>query len=165
MAQWKPRVKLTDQPYRPPQTKRPPEGGLCIRAGINPCGVRAPVFIRPASISGSAAVKNKKAARTRECDTEPVLFSPYDVAMPARLIGLHDQREFVGNSYCVRNIKGGTGLWQVSDRATIRAAVEFDRRAFEDPTSNSPAIFIHAVPPFLWAWMEQVSWAAVIKAG
>jgi hypothetical protein len=46
----------------------------------------------------------------RECDTEPVLFSPYDAAMPARLIGLHDQLEFVGNSYCMWNIKGGTGL-------------------------------------------------------
>jgi hypothetical protein len=34
----------------------------------------------------------------RERDAEPVLFPPYDAAMPARLIGLHNQREFVGNS-------------------------------------------------------------------
>ncbi len=32
-----------------------------------------------------------------ERDAEPVLFSPYDAAMPVRLVGLHDQGEFVGN--------------------------------------------------------------------
>jgi hypothetical protein len=84
-----------------------------------------------------------------ERDAEPILFAPYDAAMPAHLIGLRDQREFVGNSDCIWNVKGGAGLRQVSDRATVRAAIEFDRRAFEDPTSNSPAIFIHARRRFL----------------
>ena len=64
--------------------------------------------------------------------------------MPPRLIGLQDQREFVGKSECIWNIKGGAGLRQVSNRATVRVTVEFDRRTFEDPTSNNPAIFIHA---------------------
>jgi hypothetical protein len=32
-----------------------------------------------------------------ERDTEPVVFSPYDTATPTNLIGVHDQREFVGN--------------------------------------------------------------------
>jgi hypothetical protein len=33
-----------------------------------------------------------------ERHTQAVLFPPYDAAMPVQLIGLHDQREFVGNS-------------------------------------------------------------------
>jgi hypothetical protein len=33
-----------------------------------------------------------------ERDAEAVLFPPYDAARPAHPIGLHDQREFVGNS-------------------------------------------------------------------
>ena len=45
-----------------------------------------------------------------ERDAEPVLFPPYDAAMPAHLIGLHDQREFVGNSQCIWNVDGGAAL-------------------------------------------------------
>lgn len=33
-----------------------------------------------------------------ERDAEPVVFAPDDTAMPAHLIGLQDQLEFVGNS-------------------------------------------------------------------
>jgi hypothetical protein len=90
-----------------------------------------------------------------ERHTQAVLFPPYDAAMPVQLIGLHDQREFVGNSSCIWNVKGGASLRQVSDRTTVCATIEFNRRAFEDPTSNSPAILIHPRWPFFRSPWEQ----------
>ncbi len=42
-----------------------------------------------------------------------------------------------GNSYCIWNVKGCAGRRQVSDRATVRAAIEFDRRAFEELSLSS----------------------------
>ena len=47
---------------------------------------------------------------SRERDAEPVFFPPYDAAMPAHLIGLHDQREFVGNGQRKWNIEGSASL-------------------------------------------------------
>ena len=40
-----------------------------------------------------------------ERHAEPVVFAPYDAAIPACPIGLHDQREFVRNSYRIWNLK------------------------------------------------------------
>ena len=58
--------------------------------------------------------------------------------MPVQLIGVHDERELVGNSYCIRNVKGGASLRQVSDRTAACATIEFDRPAFEDPDVEQP---------------------------
>jgi hypothetical protein len=84
-----------------------------------------------------------------ECHAEPVFFAPDHPAWPSRLIGIHGQPEFVGNAEQKRNIKGSAGLRQISNCATESTAVEFDRRAFEDPTSNRLAIFIHLRRLFL----------------
>src|ERR1700686_1888273 len=67
-----------------------------------PAGSRRRVFNSP---FGSRLI-----IELRERDADPVLFPPYDAAMPARLIGLHDQREFLGNSRSIWDIKGGAGL-------------------------------------------------------
>jgi hypothetical protein len=95
-----------NQTYEPPRPQRAPRWGRSPngrrRRGGDGSGAHGRRNVRAGFSCGARLnslfwLKLCLIVYLLERDAEPVLFSPYDAAMPFRLVGLNDQGEFVGN--------------------------------------------------------------------
>jgi hypothetical protein len=82
-----------------------------------------------------------------ERDADPFFPAPDDVARPADLVGLNDQREAVGNEKRGEDFERGPGCREVANRAVEGAAAERDRPGFQDAMARGDSmLIIHGTP-------------------
>jgi hypothetical protein len=99
-----------------------------------------------------------------ELNAQPVLSSPYHAAMPAHLMALYSELELVRNGHAHGTSRGSPDFRKVTNRATIRAAIKFEGRAFQNAAPISPSVFVH-VRAALFLWYAQVIFFRFVIGG